>query len=204
MNEPGAPAPIPAASVDRLFDRLESGDSGAVTELMPLVYDELRRLARRYVRQERAPSIQATDLVHEAYLRLARDRPRRWQGRTHFLAIAAIGMRRVLVERARARGARKRGGDRVQVTLDEALVAGPGATVDLLAIDRALSTLAALDARQARIVELRFFGGMTVEETAEATGVSPATVKRDWTLARAWLQRELAAGPKGAGRHGGS
>ncbi len=204
MNEPGAPAPIPAASVDRLFDRLESGDSGAVTELMPLVYDELRRLARRYVRQERAPSIQATDLVHEAYLRLARDRPRRWQGRTHFLAIAAIGMRRVLVERARARGARKRGGDRVQVTLDEALVAGPGATVDLLAIDRALSTLAALDARQARIVELRFFGGMTVEETAEATGVSAATVKRDWTLARAWLQRELAAGPKGAGRHGGS
>ena len=92
----------------------------------------------------------------------------------------------------------------MQVTLDEALVAGPGATVDLLAIDRALSTLAALDARQARIVELRFFGGMTVEETAEATGVSAATVKRDWTLARAWLQRELAAGPKGAGRHGGS
>ena len=204
MNEPDAPAPIPAASVERLFDRLESGDSGAVTELMPLVYDELRRLARRYVRQERAPSIQATDLVHEAYLRLARDRPRRWQGRTHFLAIAAIGMRRVLVERARARGARKRGGDRVQVTLDDALVAGPGATVDLLALDRALSSLAALDARQARIVELRFFGGMTVEETAEATGVSPATVKRDWTLARAWLQRELGAGPRGAGRSGGS
>ena len=204
MNEPDAPAPIPAASVERLFDRLESGDSGAVTELMPLVYDELRRLARRYVRQERAPSIQATDLVHEAYLRLARDRPRRWQGRTHFLAIAAIGMRRVLVERARARGARKRGGDRVQVTLDDALVAAPGATVDLLALDRALSSLAALDARQARIVELRFFGGMTVEETAEATGVSPATVKRDWTLARAWLQRELGAGPRGAGRSGGS
>ncbi len=203
MNEPDAPAPLPAASIDRLFDRLESGDGAAVTELMPLVYDELRRLARRYVRQERAASVQATDLVHEAYLRLARDRPRRWQGRTHFLAIAAIGMRRVLVERARARGARKRGGDRVQVTLDDALVAAPGTTVDLLAIDRALSALAALDARQARIVELRFFAGMTVEEAAEATGVSPATVKRDWTLARAWLQRELATGPKGAGQHGG-
>ena len=203
MNEPDAPAPLPAASIDRLFDRLESGDGGAVTELMPLVYDELRRLARRYVRQERAASVQATDLVHEAYLRLARDRPRRWQGRTHFLAVAAIGMRRVLVERARARGARKRGGDRVQVTLDDALVAAPGTTVDLLAIDRALSALAALDARQARIVELRFFAGMTVEEAAEATGVSPATVKRDWTLARAWLQRELATGPKGAGQHGG-
>ena len=203
MNEPDAPAPLPAASIDRLFDRLESGDGGAVTELMPLVYDELRRLARRYVRQERAASVQATDLVHEAYLRLARDRPRRWQGRTHFLAIAAIGMRRVLVERARARGALKRGGDRVQVTLDDALVAAPGTTVDLLAIDRALSALAALDARQARIVELRFFAGMTVEEAAEATGVSPATVKRDWTLARAWLQRELATGPKGAGQHGG-
>ena len=203
MNEPDAPAPLPAASIDRLFDRLESGDGGAVTELMPLVYDELRRLARRYVRQERAASVQATDLVHEAYLRLARDRPRRWQDRTHFLAIAAIGMRRVLVERARARGARKRGGDRVQVTLDDALVAAPGTTVDLLAIDRALSALAALDARQARIVELRFFAGMTVEEAAEATGVSPATVKRDWTLARAWLQRELATGPKGAGQHGG-
>ena len=203
MNEPDAPAPLPAASIDRLFDRLESGDGAAVTELMPLVYDELRRLARRYVRQERAASVQATDLVHEAYLRLARDRPRRWQGRTHFLAIAAIGMRRVLVERARARGARKRGGDRVQVTLDDALVAAPGTSVDLLAIDRALSALAAFDARQARIVELRFFAGMTVEEAAEATGVSPATVKRDWTLARAWLQRELATGPKGAGQHGG-
>ena len=203
MTEPDAPAPLPAAGIDRLFDRLESGDGGAVIELMPLVYDELRRLARRYVRQERAASVQATDLVHEAYLRLARDRPRRWQGRTHFLAIAAIGMRRVLVERARARGARKRGGDRVQVTLDDALVAAPGTTVDLLAIDRALSALAALDARQARIVELRFFAGMTVEEAAEATGVSPATVKRDWTLARAWLQRELATRPKGAGQHGG-
>lgn len=204
MNEPDAPDPMPAASVDRLFDQLESGESAAVAELMPLVYDELRRLARRYVRQERAPSIQATDLVHEAYLRLARDRPQRWRGRAHFLAIAAIGMRRLLVERARARGALKRGGDRIQVTLGDAPAAGPGPAVDVLALDRALSTLADLDPRQARIVELRFYGGMTIAETAEATGVSPATVKRDWTLARAWLQRELGGAPGKAGRDGGS
>ena len=204
MDDADAPGPFPPATVDRLVDRLESGDRGAVADLMPIVYDELRRLARRYVRQERAQSVQATDLVHEAYLRLARDRPRRWQGRTHFLAIAAIGMRRLLVERARARGAAKRGGDRVQVTLEDALVADPGASVDLLALDGALSALAAFDARQAHIVELRFFGGLTVEETAETMGVSPATVKRDWTLARAWLKRELGAEPRGAERDGGS
>ena len=191
MDDLDALAPIPQATVDRLVDRMESGDRGAVAELMPVVYEELRRIARGYVRQERAQSVQATDLVHEAYLRLARDRQPHWQGRTHFLAIAAIGMRRVLVERARARGAAKRGGDRVQVTLDDALVAGPGMAVDLLALDHALSTLATLDPRQARIVELRFFGGLTVEEAAETMGVSPATVKRDWTLARAWLRREL-------------
>ena len=204
MDDLNATAPIPRATVEQLVDRLDSGDGGAVEELMPVVYGELRRLARRYVRHERAQSVQATELVHEAYLRLAGDRPRRWQGRAHFLAIAAITMRRVLVERARARGAAKRGGDRVQVTLDDALAAGPGAAVDLLALDEALSTLAALDARQARIVELRFFGGLTVDETAEATGVSPATVKRDWTLARAWLKRKLGAEPAGAEDGGGS
>jgi RNA polymerase sigma factor (TIGR02999 family) len=204
MDDADAPVPFPPATVDRLVDRLESGDRGAVADLMPIVYEELRRLARRYVRQERAQSVQATDLVHEAYLRLARDRPQRWQGRTHFLAIAAIGMRRLLVERARARGAAKRGGDRVQVTLEDALVADPGASVDLLALDGALSALAAFDARQAHIVELRFFGGLTVEETAGTIGVSPATVKRDWTLARAWLKRELGAEPRGAERDGGS
>ena len=204
MDDPNAAAPLPPAPVEALVDRLASGDGAAVADLMPVVYDELRRLARRYVRRERAQSVQATELVHEAYLRLAGDRPQRWRGRTHFLAIAAIGMRRLLVERARARGAEKRGGNRVQVTLDDALVAGPGASVDLLAVDEALSTLAALDARQARIVELRFFGGLTVEETAEAAGVSPATVKRDWTLARAWLKRELGTDPGGAEGGGGS
>ena len=204
MDDPNPAAPLPPATVDALVDRLASGDGAAVADLMPVVYDELRRLARSYVRRERAQSVQATELVHEAYLRLAGDRPQRWQGRTHFLAIAAISMRRLLVERARARGAEKRGGGRVQVTLDDALVAGPGGAVDLLAVDEALSTLAALDARQARVVELRFFGGLTVEETAEATGVSPATVKRDWTLARAWLKRELGTDPGGAEGGGGS
>ena len=204
MDDPNPAAPLPPATVEALVESLASGDGAAVADLMPVVYDELRRLARGYVRRERAQSVQATELVHEAYLRLAGDRPQRWQGRTHFLAIAAISMRRLLVERARARGAEKRGGGRVQVTLDDALVAGPGAAVDLLAVDEALSTLAALDARQARVVELRFFGGLTVEETAEATGVSPATVKRDWTLARAWLKRELGTDPGGAEGGGGS
>ena len=204
MDDAEAPAPLPEATVEQIVDRLASGEGDAAEALMPVVYDELRRLARGYVRRERARSVQATELVHEAYLRLAGDRPRRWRGRTHFLAIAAISMRRVLVERARARGAAKRGGDRVQVTLDDAFAAGPGTAVDLLALDEALSSLAALDARQARVVELRFFGGLTVEETAEATGVSPATVKRDWTLARAWLKRELGADPDAAGGDGGS
>jgi RNA polymerase sigma factor (TIGR02999 family) len=157
------------------------------------VYDELRRIADGYVRRERAQSVQATELVHEAYLRLAKEKTPPWQNRTHFLAIAAISMRRLLVERARARGAAKRGGSRVQVTLDEKLLAGGSedTAVDLVALDRALTSLAALDPRQARIVELRYFGGLSVEETAEALATSPATVKRDWTVAKAWLHREL-------------
>ena len=187
--------PRSTAAVGRLVERVGSGDPKAVSELMPVVYEELRRLARRYVRRERAPqTIQATDLVHEAYLRLAKDKKQNWTGRTHFLAIAAIAMRQILVERARARGASKRGGSQVRVTLDDALVAGTGATLDLVALDDALSALSTLDARQARIVELRFFGGLTIEETAEAVGVSPATVKRSWTIAKAWLRREMGKG----------
>ena len=160
---------------------------------MPEVYAELRRLAARYIGRERAKSIQATELVHEAYLRLLKDQPSRVQNRTHFLAIAAISMRRLLVERARARAALKRGGDGIRVTYDERL-AVPGATssVDVVALDRALDQLTALDPQQARIVELRFFGGLTVEETADAIGVSPATVKRRWSVAKAWLKRELS------------
>lgn len=159
------------------------------------VYSELKRLAAGYVRRERANSVQASDLVHEAYLRLLKDKKPQWQNRTHFIAIAAISMRRLLVERARARGAAKRGGDQVHVTLDEKLLAGrspdDGETLDLVALDRALDALAQLDAQQARIVELRFFGGLSVEETADALSISPATVKRHWTIAKAFLLREL-------------
>lgn len=162
-------------------------------EMIGEVYTELRRLADRYVRGERAKSVQATDLVHEAFLRLQKERAPQWRDRTHFLAIAAISMRRLLVERARARGASKRGGGQIQVTLDEKLLVdhGPGQNLDLLALDQALAGLAKLDAQQARIVELRFFGGLSVEETADALSISPATVKRHWTIAKAWLLREL-------------
>ena len=167
--------------------------------LIDQVYTELRRIADRYVHREKHKSLQATDLVHEAYLRLAKDKSPNWKNRTHFVAIAAISMRRLLVERARARAAAKRGGAAVQVTLDEKLlVDDPGAHggVDVIALDRALTALAAMDAHQARIVELRFFGGLSVEETAEALSISPATVKRHWTIAKAWLLRELeGAGP---------
>lgn len=161
------------------------------------VYAELRRVAGRYVRREQAVSVQATELVHEAYLRLAHDTPARWQNRAHFVAMAAIAMRRLLVDRARRRHAAKRGGRQFQVTLDERLVAGsPGAApTDVLAIDAALDRLAELSPAQARVVELRYFGGLSIEEVADAIGVSPATVKRHWTVARAWLRRELEGAP---------
>jgi RNA polymerase sigma factor (TIGR02999 family) len=160
-------------------------------EFIEQVYAELRRLANAYVRRERSPSVQATELVHEAYLRLAKAGTPAWTDRTQFLAIAAIAMRRLLVERARARGASKRGGGQVQVTLDEGLLADAGTSIDLVALDQALGRLATLDAEQATLVELRFFGGLSVEETATALGISPATVKRHWAIARAWLLREL-------------
>lgn len=168
-------------------------DQPVPDDLLADVYAELRRVADRYVRRERARSVQATELVHEAYLRLAHDKPVAFASRSHFVAIAAIAMRRLLIERARRRRATKRGGDQVMVTLDETLLAaGPSDdALDLLALDDALSRLAGLDQQQARIVELRFFGGLSVEETADALSISPATVKRHWALARAWLLREL-------------
>jgi RNA polymerase sigma factor (TIGR02999 family) len=169
----------------------------AFESLLTDAYDELRRLAESYVRRERFQSVQATELVHEAYLRLAASAPPAFQGRSHFVAIAAIAMRRLLVERARRRGAVKRGGTPVQVTLDDALLAGthPGQHIDLLDLDRALSRLEAVAPDQARIVELRYFGGLSIEETAEALGISPATVKRHWTVARAFLLREIEGSP---------
>ena len=170
----------------------------AVSPLVEEVYGELRRIAGSYLRREQSRSLQATELVHDTYLRLLKDGTPRWQSRTHFLAIAAISMRRLLVERARARHADKRGGHQVQVTLDDSLLA-PQAdhdaqAIDLIALDRALDALARLDPQQARIVELRYFGGLTVDETAAALDISPATVKRHWTVARAWLLRALEHG----------
>jgi RNA polymerase sigma factor (TIGR02999 family) len=167
-----------------------------VDALLPVVYEELRRLAAAYLRRERpGQTLQPTALVHEAYLRLMKDRPDRWQNRAHFCAIAAHSMRQILIERARARGAQKRGGAQPRVTLDESLVAGQSPSVDLVSLDEALERLEAIDPEQARLVELRFFGGLTIEETAEAMKISPATVKRHWTIARAWLARELASEP---------
>src|SRR4029079_6655503 len=173
-----------------------------VDQLVDDTYAELRRLASRYVRRDRNASVQATDLVHEAYLPLAKTANPAWKDRSHFVAIAAISMRRLLVERARARGADKRGGGQVRVTLDDSLFApaSPVQELDLVALDRALERLAAVDAQQARSVELRYFGGMSVPETAEAIGISEATVKRHWTFARAWLRREL----EGEGHAGGA
>ncbi|HSL21938.1 MAG TPA: sigma-70 family RNA polymerase sigma factor [Vicinamibacterales bacterium] len=162
-----------------------------IDDVMPEVYAELRRVAAAYLRRERpGQTLQPTALVNEAYVRLAGQHPR-FQNRAHFCAIAANAMRQILVERARARGAQKRGGGAPRITLNEQLAASPEPPVDLQALDEALTRLAALDAQQARIVELRFFGGLSVEETAEALGVSPATVKRHWAVARAWLAREL-------------
>jgi RNA polymerase sigma factor (TIGR02999 family) len=172
--------------------------------LMPQVYDELRRLAANYLRHERpGQTLQATALVHEAFLRLSKEKNQPWKNRTHFLAIAALSMRQILVQRARARNAEKRGGGAEKIALDESVMedhslprhsaqreGGPGG-VDVLALDAALEKLAALDPQQAKIVELRYFGGLTVEEVAEALEISPATVKRHWTVARAWLHKEL-------------
>jgi RNA polymerase sigma-70 factor (ECF subfamily) len=159
---------------------------------MPAVYDELRKLARHYLRRERAgQSLQATALVNEAYLRLKRDKRQPWQNRTHFLAIAANSMRQILVERARARKAAKRGGEQIRITLDEAVAAGGEREIDLMALDEALTRLAVIDPEAARIIELRFFAGLSIEEAAESLGISPATVKRGWSMARAWLKREM-------------
>ncbi len=184
--------------------------SDRVSELMPLVYDELRRIAAGYVRGERpGQTIQATALVNEAFVRLAGERARHFNGRTHFLAIAALSMRQILVQRARARNAIKRGGGPQRVTLDDANAANVEAAyigagiradlrrpddVDVLALDEALSRLAELDKELAKVVELRYFGGLTVEEVADVMGTSPATVKRQWALARAWLKRALDGG----------
>jgi RNA polymerase sigma factor (TIGR02999 family) len=178
--------------VTRLLKAWSDGDQTALTELMPTVYAEIRKLARSYLRRERADhTLQATALVHEAYMRLVDQRAVRWQNRAHFFGIAAQIMRRILVDHARAQKADKRGSGETPVVLDEALEVAAGHRLDFVALDDALKALAELDPRQARIVELRFFGGLSIEETAEVTQLSPATIKREWAGARTWLRREL-------------
>jgi RNA polymerase sigma-70 factor, ECF subfamily len=182
----------------RLLADASAGKREALDALLPLVYDELHRQAEAYMRRERpGQTIQATALVHEAYLRLMKEPNTRWQNRAHFCAIAAHSMRQILVERARARARLKRAGDQQRITLSDALAAAPAseAAVDVQVLDAALTRLAALDPPLARLVELRFFGGLSIEETAEVLGVSPATVKRQWAAARAWLKREMRGAP---------
>jgi RNA polymerase sigma factor (TIGR02999 family) len=183
--------PSPGA-VTELLRAWGDGDDAALERLTPLVEGELRRLARGYMgRERRGHTLQVTALVNEAFLRLTDARCVRWQDRAHVLGISARLMRRVLVDHARSRGYRKRGGGAQRVTLHEGLVASPEPALDVVALDRALEALAAVDVRKSRMIELRFFGGLSVEETAEVLDVSPDTVKRDWRLAKLWLLREL-------------
>ena len=191
--------PHSSQSATELFARARAGNAEALADLFPLLYDELRRLAARHIGREYGPrTLQATALVHEAYLRLVPEDNLAWADRAHFFAVAAKSMRQVLIDRARARHAQKRGGLMAPVTLNDELPIrreGPGkadATIDLIALDTALTKLEALDTKQARMVELRFFAGLTIEETAEVMQSSPATVKRLWTFAQAWLRKELA------------
>ena len=186
--------------VTRLLAEASAGKREALEALLPLVYDELRRRAAAYMKHERpGQTLQATALVHEAYLRLMKEPNTRWQNRAHFCAIAANSMRQILVERARARGRVKRAGNQQRITLSDTLAAPePPDAVDVEELDAALTRLAQLDAELARLVELRFFGGLSIEETAEVLGISAATVKRRWSTARAWLKREMR-GAQGAG-----
>lgn len=180
----------------RTLTALADGDPSAAERLMPLVYDELRSLARAYLRsQPKGHTLQPTALVHEAYLHLVDQTNARWQDRRHFLAVAAIAMRQLLIQHARRKGADKRGGAWRRLTLDDRVGVTPARDVDVLDLDEALQELAKLDQRQARIVELRFFGGLTVEEVADVAGVSKRTVESDWRVARAWLHARLVDGP---------
>lgn len=180
------------SEITRLLRAWAGGDQEAFDRLAPLVYEELHRLARHYMRGERpGHTLQTTALVNEAFLRLVDVGGVRWQDRAHFFAVSAQMMRRILVDAARARGAAKRGAGAAKVSLHEAAVITPARDAELLALDDALTALSHLDPRKGRVVELRFFGGLSVEETAEVLKISPQSVMRDWRLARAWLMREL-------------
>ena len=181
--------------VTGVLAQLSAGDPAASERLLPLVYDELRALAGHYFKKQRSDhTLQPTALVHEAYLKLVGPERPEWQSRAHFLAVAATAMRQILINHARDRKAAKRGGsDRHRITLDRALAAVESDVVDMMDLDDSISRLAAMSERQARVVELRIFGGLTVEETAHVLGIGPTTIKSDWQFAKAWLKRELAA-----------
>ncbi len=180
--------------VTQLLVAWSNGDSAARDALIPLVHDELRRLAHRYMGRERANhTLQTSALVNEAYLRLIDQRDMRWQNRAQFFGIAAQMMRRILVDYARKRGFVKHGGELRAVPLDEVMIVSPERAAEVVELDDALKCLAEFDQRKSQIIELRFFGGLSIEETAEVLGVSPGTVMRDWTLAKAWLRREMTS-----------
>lgn len=182
-----------SSDVTNLLIDWSKGDRRALNNLMPLVYDELRRLARRYMRLENVGhTLQPTALVHDAYLQLVDQNRVNWQNRAHFFGVAAQILRRVLVDHARARHRLKRGGGAFRVTWSEDIAVTADSGMDVVGLDDALTRLGELDAQQSRIVELRFFGGLSIEDTAEALNISPATVKRDWAMARAWLFKEMA------------
>jgi RNA polymerase sigma factor (TIGR02999 family) len=184
--------------VTGLLVRWRGGDREALDALTPLVYDELRRLAKSYLRRERPDhTLDGTALVHEAYMRLVDQRNVEWRNRNHFFALAAELIRRILVDHARARIAAKRGGANVKLSLDEALAPADEKDLNILALDDALVALAKADPQQSRIVELRYFAGLTIEETADVMEISPATVKRDWTTAKAFLKREMLRKERG-------
>jgi len=184
--------PASCYAVTELLHRWSKGDAAARDALVPLVYEELRRLARKCLAAKpRENALQSTALVHEAYLHLVGYSSMRWENRVHFFAVAAQVMRRILVDQARMRAAAKRGGDAVTLVLDEAVALPKSRELDLVALDDALTCLSTLDARQSQIVELRFFSGLSIEDTSHALGISPATVKREWATARIWLHDAL-------------
>jgi RNA polymerase sigma factor (TIGR02999 family) len=188
----GAKMEPPAIQITQLLQSWSHGDEAAIDKLMPLVYDELHAMARRYMFNEKpGHTLQATALVNEAYLRLVNASGADWQNRTHFFAVSAQVMRRILVDWARSRQAAKRGNDVPALALDEALTVPLDTGMDIVAVDDALKALSLLDSRKSQIVELRFFGGLSVKETAEVLKVSEETVHRDWRLAKSWLRREL-------------
>lgn len=185
----------PPPNVTELLRNWSDGDKQAQEKLFQIVYDELHRQAARYLRHEHPGlSLQTTDLIHEAYLRLIDQQHVEWQNRLHFFAMSAKVMRHILVDHARSRQAAKRGGSIIRLPLDEAMVVSPGQNLDFLALDEALNRLAKIDPQQSQVVELRFFSGINVEDTAKLLGVSERTVKRDWNVAKAWLRRELSRG----------